>query len=73
MKPADNDGRPPPASATPSAPEVARRVFRSERLPLAQRYADLLATEGVVRGLIGPRERIGKHPPRHVGCGGCFT
>ncbi|NPC98772.1 16S rRNA (guanine(527)-N(7))-methyltransferase RsmG [Nocardioides sp. zg-DK7169] len=41
---------------TPSAPDVARRVFSSERLPLAQRYADLLATEGVVRGLIGPRE-----------------
>jgi 16S rRNA (guanine527-N7)-methyltransferase len=30
-------------------------VFAS-RLPVAQRYADLLATEGVVRGLIGPRE-----------------
>ena len=41
---------------TPSAPPVARRVFRSERLPLAQRYAGLLATDGVVRGLIGPRE-----------------
>ena len=41
---------------TPSAPPVARRVFPSERLPLAQRYADLLATDGVVRGLIGPRE-----------------
>ncbi|WP_228387655.1 MULTISPECIES: 16S rRNA (guanine(527)-N(7))-methyltransferase RsmG [unclassified Nocardioides] len=31
-------------------------MFSSQRLPLAQRYADLLATEGVVRGLIGPRE-----------------
>ena len=31
-------------------------MFASERLPLAARYADLLATEGVVRGLIGPRE-----------------
>jgi len=31
-------------------------VFRSERLPLAERYAELLATEGVLRGLIGPRE-----------------
>ena len=41
---------------TPSAPDVARRVFTSERLPLAERYAELLATEGVVRGLIGPRE-----------------
>jgi 16S rRNA (guanine527-N7)-methyltransferase len=41
---------------TPSTPESARRVFSSERLPLAERYAELLATEGVVRGLIGPRE-----------------
>jgi 16S rRNA (guanine527-N7)-methyltransferase len=31
-------------------------VFPSERLDLVQRYADLLATAGVVRGLIGPRE-----------------
>ncbi|WP_307854261.1 16S rRNA (guanine(527)-N(7))-methyltransferase RsmG [Nocardioides palaemonis] len=37
-------------------PEAARRVFASERLPLAVRYTELLATEGVVRGLIGPRE-----------------
>jgi 16S rRNA (guanine527-N7)-methyltransferase len=28
----------------------------SHRLPLAQRYADLLVDQGVVRGLIGPRE-----------------
>jgi 16S rRNA (guanine527-N7)-methyltransferase len=28
----------------------------SLRLPLAERYADLLASEGVIRGLIGPRE-----------------
>ena len=41
---------------TPSVPETARRVFASPRLPLAERYAELLATEGVVRGLIGPRE-----------------
>ncbi len=34
---------------------MARRVF-SDSLPLAQRYAELLATDGVVRGLIGPRE-----------------
>lgn len=40
----------------PSVPDVARRVFASERLPLAERFAELLATEGVVRGLIGPRE-----------------
>ncbi|WP_246142760.1 16S rRNA (guanine(527)-N(7))-methyltransferase RsmG [Nocardioides rubriscoriae] len=31
-------------------------MFPSERLDLAQRYADLLASEGVLRGLIGPRE-----------------
>ena len=41
---------------TPSTPEVARRAFSSERLPLAERYVDLLATAGVERGLIGPRE-----------------
>jgi 16S rRNA (guanine527-N7)-methyltransferase len=34
----------------------AARVLFAQRLPLAQRYADLLATDGVVRGLIGPRE-----------------
>lgn len=38
-----------------SCPESAADVFGS-RLPLAQRYAELLATDGVERGLIGPRE-----------------
>lgn len=37
-------------------PESARGAFPFGRLPLAERYAELLATEGVVRGLIGPRE-----------------
>jgi len=41
---------------TPAVPEMARKVFRPDRLPLAEAYAALLATEGVVRGLIGPRE-----------------
>jgi len=41
---------------TPSVPETARRVFLIDRLPLAEAYADLLATAGVERGLIGPRE-----------------
>ncbi len=41
---------------TPSVPEAARGVFASDRLDLAVRYTDLLATEGVLRGLIGPRE-----------------
>ncbi|MDO9458208.1 16S rRNA (guanine(527)-N(7))-methyltransferase RsmG [Nocardioides sp.] len=31
-------------------------MFPVDRLPLAQAYADLLATQGVIRGLIGPRE-----------------
>ena len=31
-------------------------MFASERLGLAARYTELLATEGVLRGLIGPRE-----------------
>lgn len=41
---------------TPSTPEAARRAFPSDRLELAERYTHLLATDGVVRGLIGPRE-----------------
>ncbi|GLU47000.1 16S rRNA (guanine(527)-N(7))-methyltransferase RsmG [Nocardiopsis ansamitocini] len=35
--------------------EGARELF-GEALPVAQRYADLLADAGVQRGLIGPRE-----------------
>ena len=31
-------------------------MFASDRLELAARYAELLGTDGVVRGLIGPRE-----------------
>ncbi len=40
---------------TPPAPPVAQGVFAS-RLALAERFAQSLATDGVVRGLIGPRE-----------------
>lgn len=40
---------------TPAGPASAQRVF-STRLDLAERYAELLATEGTLRGLIGPRE-----------------
>ena len=40
---------------TPPVPSVARGVF-SGALPLAERYAALLADAGTVRGLIGPRE-----------------
>lgn len=35
---------------------MARGAFPRGRLELAERYAELLATEGVKRGLIGPRE-----------------
>jgi 16S rRNA (guanine527-N7)-methyltransferase len=41
---------------TPSTPDAARGAFPSDRLELAERFAELLATDGVLRGLIGPRE-----------------
>src|SRR5689334_20734319 len=41
---------------TSAVPDLARRVFGVDALPIAERYAELLATDGVVRGLIGPRE-----------------
>jgi 16S rRNA (guanine527-N7)-methyltransferase len=40
---------------TPPAPPSARGVFAS-RLNVAEAFARLLATDGVTRGLIGPRE-----------------
>lgn len=39
----------------PHPPPEAVSLF-GDRLPLAERYAEALATDGVVRGLIGPRE-----------------
>ncbi|MFX4291839.1 16S rRNA (guanine(527)-N(7))-methyltransferase RsmG [Streptomyces bohaiensis] len=44
-----------PAEQPGPPPEAARRVF-GDRLPDAERYAELLAGVGVQRGLIGPRE-----------------
>lgn len=41
---------------TSPPPPAAAELFPAERLDLIQRYADLLATDGVTRGLIGPRE-----------------
>lgn len=41
--------------ALPAPPRTAQAVFGA-RLGKATRYAELLATDGVVRGLIGPRE-----------------
>ncbi|GIJ47143.1 hypothetical protein Val02_40290 [Virgisporangium aliadipatigenens] len=47
------------ADASPAPPPElapAAQALFGERLPLAIRYAELLMTDGVVRGLIGPRE-----------------
>lgn len=49
-------GRAPTTTDLTEIPEVGRSLFHVEQLPLITQYASLLATEGVVRGLIGPRE-----------------
>lgn len=41
--------------SAPEPPPEATEVF-GDRLPIARRYADLLAGPGVERGLLGPRE-----------------
>lgn len=46
---------PEPVSAAPEPPAEAVDVF-GDQLPLARRYADLLATTGIAHGLVGPRE-----------------
>jgi 16S rRNA (guanine527-N7)-methyltransferase len=43
------------ADVPPAFANAAERAFGA-RLPLALHYAEMLITEGVVRGLIGPRE-----------------
>ena len=47
------DGRP---VSRETSPPAAALLFGSDRRHLAERFADLLATAGVERGLIGPRE-----------------
>jgi 16S rRNA (guanine527-N7)-methyltransferase len=42
--------------ALPEPPASVQGVFSSDRIPLLKAYAESLATAGVVRGLIGPRE-----------------
>lgn len=49
---------------TPPAPPAAQGVF-SRALPQAERFAELLAQEATVRGLIGPRE-VPRLWERHV-------
>ena len=44
-------------------------IFPLDRLPLLHAYADLLATDGVTRGLIGPREAPRLWDRHLVNCG----
>ena len=53
-----------PAADVPPAPAAARDVF-GPALPAAERYVARLATDGVTRGLIGPRE-VPRLWERHV-------
>ena len=53
-----------PAPPVPPAPEVAGAVFGAA-LPVAERYVARLASDGVTRGLIGPRE-VPRLWERHV-------
>ena len=52
------------AGGVESEPVAAAQVF-GERVELARRYVSALATDGVVRGLIGPRE-AGRLWSRHA-------
>jgi 16S rRNA (guanine527-N7)-methyltransferase len=49
-------GVPTPSQDPPPPPELVAAALGSS-LPLAQRYVDLLLTDGVQRGVIGPSER----------------
>lgn len=53
-----------PNAAPPPPPPVAEEVF-GDGLQAARAYVELLATDGVVRGLIGPRE-VPRLWERHV-------
>lgn len=46
----------PDPAPPPVAPDLARQIVPAERWELLQAYAERLATDGIVRGLIGPRE-----------------
>ncbi|MFJ9313426.1 16S rRNA (guanine(527)-N(7))-methyltransferase RsmG [Pimelobacter simplex] len=53
----------------PAPPAVLAEVFSAGRLPLVLEYAELLATDGVVRGLIGPRETPRLWERHLINCG----
>lgn len=55
---------PAPVTSAPSAPPEAVAIFGGA-LPMARRYADLLATTGISHGLVGPRE-AGRLWERHL-------
>jgi 16S rRNA (guanine527-N7)-methyltransferase len=59
----------PGPSSFPAEPPAAAVVVFGDRLELAGRYAELLATDGVVRGLIGPREAPRLWERHLVNCG----
>jgi 16S rRNA (guanine527-N7)-methyltransferase len=52
------------SEGAPAAPDIASSVF-GDALPAAERYVARLASDGVTRGLIGPRE-VGRLWERHV-------
>ena len=58
------DGSPEGVVAAPEPPATAAGVF-GDALPAARRYVARLATDGVTRGLIGPRE-VPRLWERHV-------
>ncbi len=53
----------------PPPPDVLATIFAADRLPVVLAFADLLATDGVVRGLIGPREAPRLWDRHIVNCG----
>jgi 16S rRNA (guanine527-N7)-methyltransferase len=59
-----NDQAGPAGDGAPPTPLIAERVF-GPALPLAEQYVAQLASDGVVRGLIGPRE-VARLWERHV-------
>jgi 16S rRNA (guanine527-N7)-methyltransferase len=61
---ADSAGSAGEGAARGSSPNAAAAVF-GERLGVAQRYAEVLATTGVERGLLGPRE-VDRIWERHI-------
>jgi 16S rRNA (guanine527-N7)-methyltransferase len=58
-----------PAPGPSSSPPPAALTVFGERLPLAVAYAELLTTDGVIRGLIGPREAPRVWDRHLINCG----